>query len=283
MYRPMKTVAVFVCVLCASWGFAVAVHAQGAPPSSSPQTPAVQAPSPTTSKPSPPTRPPQSGDAADRLSDVEGGVSHALNLRLGFNRASLRAPADPPGGPTLLSGTSFAGVGLGVGASYEVNGLWSWLSLESGLFYARNTMTGFEASGDQLREALLQLDTLRVPLWMKVKVAPVSALRLVFGVGPEVVFGLASGSSVRERNIPLDEAQVIRTESPNTVHLTGLLGVELDGGAVSFPLMVHLSYNPLVGDSTAERFAGNSGDALGTLRLQVEFELLVTLGVSYDL
>ncbi len=219
---------------------------------------------------------PQSPDAAPVDRDTV-----AFKLGISFN--ALGRPADGPGEPTLLAGSAFTGVGFVVGGSYELARVMPLLSLESGLFYGHSTASGFEIRGEQEREVLLEVDAVRVPLWLRVEWPALPALRLVVGGGPEVLFGVASASTVREKNIPEDQAAALLTRAVTSVQLTGIVGVEIDAGPVVIPLSFHASVNPLTGETTAERTEGGQGGQLGPFQVEFDFELMGMLGVGFEL
>ncbi len=212
------------------------------------------------------------------------GWGGRLGFNVGFNYSFLGQPADQPGDVTVLAGSAFSGVGFAASATYEVVGLGvPWLGLESGLAYASSSATGFEIQGDRQREILIEATSIRLPLYAKGRWSPTQTLGLSFGLGPEVAFGLSSASTVRERNIPQEEAQALRTTSVTALLLTAMVGAELDAGPVSFPLRVHASFNPFVGDTTADRSAGVEGGQVLDYRMEFNFEMLFTIGVAYSL
>ena len=213
----------------------------------------------------------------------EGDERDAISFRLGLSFSFLDRPADQPGDVTLLAGSAFTGAGFVVGATYELARLAPILSVETGFFYGHSTATGFEIRGEQEREVLLEVDTLRLPLWVKGEFSLVGPVRGVVGFGPEAVIGFASASTVRERNIPEDQAAVLQTEAVTSLHLTGILGIELDAGPVVIPLSFHASVNPLTGGTTAERVGGVEGKVLGPFRVEFDVELIGMLGVAIEL
>ncbi|MBH25752.1 MAG: hypothetical protein CMH57_15200 [Myxococcales bacterium] len=209
---------------------------------------------------------------------------HALGLRFGINYSVLDRPQDGPGEPTLLSGSAFTGPGFVVGPSWEVSGLIPWVSMELGLLYTRSTATGFEQRGALKREILLEVTALRLPVWAKLKSSNYGPMRLVGGLGVDALVGLTSSSTVREQNVPADEAGRLETVSVTALHLGGLVGVEFDLDKVVLPLTVHGSFNPRTGESTIERYEDYGGAANpGPYKMEFDYEVLVLLGVFYSL
>jgi len=215
--------------------------------------------------------------------EAEADESDAISLKLGINFSLLDRPADNPGDLTILAGSAFTGSGIVVGATYELTGLVPFLSFESGLFYAHSSAVGFEIRGIEEREILLEVDTIRLPLWTKLEVPFGSVLRGVVGLGPEVVIGFASSSTVREQNIPLEDAAVLRTQSVTSLHLTAILGLEIDAGPVVVPLSFHASLNPFTGATTAQRLEGQQADESGPFRVEFDFELLGMFGIAMEM
>jgi hypothetical protein len=206
---------------------------------------------------------------------------HAVGLRLGLNYSILGPPADEPGDTTFMAGTAFTGVGLAVGLTYEWRALHP-VSLETGLMYSHATANGFQIAGEQQREAEFQADTVRVPIWLKYEL-DFGPVRGVLGMGPELVLGLSSAAEVREVNVPAQDAAFLETTSVTTMHLTGIVGIEVEAGAVDPGIALHASLNPLAGSKTTDRFETIENGAPSQLRAEFDYEILVLIGVAYDL
>jgi hypothetical protein len=204
-----------------------------------------------------------------------------LGLKVGLNYSVLGQPADAPGDITFLDGSAMSGVGLTVGVTY----VWRHFRpvvVETGLVYSHATAIGSQTHGDKQREVEIAADTLRFPVWLKYA-AEVGPVRGTLGVGPELVVGVTSAAEVREVNILERDAAVIETLSVTALHLTGVLGIEFSLGGVNPGLALHASVNPFTGQKTTDRFQAVKEGVPSQLRAEFDYELLVLLGVSYDL
>ncbi|MEO1269358.1 MAG: hypothetical protein AAFX99_14805 [Myxococcota bacterium] len=227
-------------------------------------------------------------DAPKATLATDGSVSHRIGLRFGLNYSILGRPDDDPDDPTLLSGSAFTGPGFVIGPSWEIVGLGlPMFSLETGLLYTRSTATGFEERDTLKRDILLEVTTLRLPLWFKIRAEAVSfgPVRLVAGVGVDALIGVTSASTVREDNVPATEVSTeLETMSVTAFHLGALAGLELDLDEIVVPIMVHGSFNPGVGASTTDRYQDYGGAAdPGPYRMEFDYEVLVLLGIMYAL
>ncbi len=206
-----------------------------------------------------------------------------LSLRLGINYSVLDRPADQPGDITILSGSAFVGTGLALGLSYEWTGL-APLSLESGLFYSKSNASGLQTKGDAQQEALLESSAIRVPVWGKYRAKITDSVALVIGAGPELLLGVGSASTLREKNVDEATTQPLETASVTTVQLTGLFSVEVDLGPAVIPLSIHGSFNPLTGAKTQDRLEGFvSPQQPGALKMEFSYEILFLMGFSYKI
>lgn len=221
---------------------------------------------------------------APRAAHAQPPQEDAVTLWVGLNQSILTRPEDEPGDITLLAGSAFLGTGLALGLTYETTQLLPPVTLETGIFYTRSNLSGLAALGEQQREALLEADLLRLPLWARYKHPLTDSLRLTAGLGPELLLGLTSASVLRERNVATEDQGTLPTTSVTTLYLTLLMGIELDIGPVVLPFSLHASLNPLTGATTQERLDNHqSPDAPGQLRMEFDYEILFLTGISYEL
>lgn len=202
-------------------------------------------------------------------------------LRVGANYNYLTGPSDPAGDPTLLYGSAFAGVGFIAGAYYE-HGLTPLLSIELGLTYARHAGTGYaeDKKNNQKQSLSLSAHTLHVPLLVRLR-QPVGGVTLLAGLGPELLWTLASSSTITYEGIDAQPTP-LATADPLHVGLSAALGVAIPFGKGSLPIELRTIWDPMVPGSTRERF-DNYKDLNNPGNYQVAFNWQFILSVGAEL
>lgn len=216
--------------------------------------------------------------------------AHAQDARIGVRAAgvwsALPQPDDARGEPTLMSGTAFSGTGFGGGlwASIPLTEFSSGaLNLEAGALYSVLRGSGFEQRGDARREALLKTRVIRVPILAVYATQSADSTSRV-GLGVEPLFGIWSGAEVTTENTS-ETPEPLFTTPVTHLGLSALLGYDIavsDGIAV--PLELRVTYDPMVGRSTLERFQDfDSASNPGEYEAAFRWQLLFSTGVSFDI
>ncbi|MGM0559215.1 MAG: hypothetical protein ACQEVA_22710 [Myxococcota bacterium] len=210
----------------------------------------------------------------------------SFGVRVGGSWNALPQPNDPEGEPTLMSGTAFSGLGFqgGFWAGFplaELDG--GELRLEAGAMYGRLRGSGFEQRGDARREAVIHTNVIRLPV-LAVYAASSTGSTSRIGLGVEPLFGFSSGATVTIENS--DEAvEPLYTTPVTHLGLTALLGYDfaVDDG-IAIPLELRVTYDPMVGSSTLDRFQDYSRPSNpGDYEAAFTWQFLLTTGVSFDI
>jgi hypothetical protein len=224
---------------------------------------------------------------AGTASAQERGLS--LTARVGGSYNAINRPVDPVGEPTLLYGTAFTGGGfaLGAGVDYLLSEALGEISLGAELFYSRSTGTGYAETVDRARRQELTLGAhqLRVPISLRIatKRDEPEGFTLRFGLGPELLLGLASDASLTSTGVsnpPAAPATVPTTH----VALNAQLGAAWYTPTYAIPFEVRLSLNPMAQDSTRTRFDNYQGPANpGSFQVAFDWQLLFLVGFEYQI
>ena len=213
-----------------------------------------------------------------------------LGPRIGVGYNRLFQPTDPAGSTTLLRGSAFAGVAfqLGAQAGYA---LWrrstsSTLWLDFGAHYGWMRGAGYVENPERTKRQTVKLTghTLRVPLLLRFDHAIAANPRhaLFFGLGAEVLLGLASSAQVLFEQIAADPEPLYTTPVTHIGLLT-TLGATLhlrDG--LSLPIGLQLTYDPMVRGSTEGRFEGyQSMDEPGAYQVAFNLHLHLVAGLEW--
>lgn len=202
-----------------------------------------------------------------------------VGVEIGGGGATITAPNDAPGEPTLLYGTSFTGPALRAAAAVDV-GLPGPLSAGAELGVGRYAMNGFAEIGDSRRDLELRLTALEANLRLRAAarlgvVAPYAGLVL----GGR--FGLAaSATDVRTGFEGTGGAPAIRTTNALVLGVDG--GVALSVGPVQVPIGVRVTRNLGYGTTTRDRFDGYRSLAEpGELVVEANWTYLLQAGVAW--
>lgn len=212
--------------------------------------------------------------------DVSAGA------RVGAAYSSLPQPNDPRGEPTLMSGTAFSGLGIGAGlwAGFEaVEFSGTALHIEASAMFNRAAASGFEARGDARREATITTSSVRIPILAVLAMETGESLTRI-GLGLEPIIGLSSGATVTIENS--DESPEPLFTTPVThLGLTSMIGYSFGvSDGVRIPLELRVTYDPMVGTSTVDRFQGyESASEPGEYEAAFRWQFLLATGFSFDL
>ncbi len=212
-----------------------------------------------------------------------------VGARAGLNLSRLSQPTDPVGEPTLLYGSAFSGVGwaAGLGITAPLSDMsFGLLAIRLDALYSRHHAEGFAADSAQQQRQSITLDAhlLRVPALLRAELALSQALALHVGAGPELLWVFASGSTTTHENLSAPPPPL---PTANTTHvgLTFELGVSiLLSDALSLPVTLRVSWDPMVQGSTRERFEGfQSLERPGRYQVAYDLQALLLTGVDFDL
>jgi hypothetical protein len=221
--------------------------------------------------------------ATATASDFEVGAA------IGGNYNRLSQPRDLEGEPTLLQGSRFTGFGVHVGA----DGRWraakldfADLVVDASLLLAFQNGSGFvedSASGAR-RDVDLSLVNLRVPITVGARYTLTDAIGLTLELGPELLLGLASSSTVTESGLP-GEPTPLAVTTATSVGLS--IGAELDvriGDSLIVPIGLRYVNDPLVPKKTTDRFDGfENEDNPGAYTVAFDHVVLFTIGARFGL
>ncbi len=209
----------------------------------------------------------------------------SVGLKGGANWSILDRPRDPAGEPTLMNGAAFDGVGTvaGLAIQHRLGDLFDRpLLLEVDLMYTRHRAGGFEhhPRTDARRSITLQTDGLRIPVLLE-WFPPTSDLYV--GLGPELWTGLRAGAELDQQNVdaPLPS---FRTTTVTHVMLAAVVGWEWQVSPdVAFPVELRGAWDPLVGQTTVDRFEGyHSPDRPGRFQVAFDWQFLGMVGVMWQ-
>ncbi|MFU8803517.1 MAG: hypothetical protein ACNA8W_06890 [Bradymonadaceae bacterium] len=212
-----------------------------------------------------------------------------LGARLGLNYNLLTKPHDPAGEPTLMHGSAFSGMGFTFGPAatmplLDLDG--SLLALEVDLLYSYHSGRGFEeftpeGGATQRRTVSIATHAVRVPVLVKLSGRP-GQTRMRVGVGPDLVLGLASSSTVSHENIPEDPVP-LETAPKTHLTLTTAIGLDWYTSDLIVPFEVRVNWNPFVGSSTRERFEDYQDlDNPGIYSVAFDWQIMFMTGVSWS-
>lgn len=211
-----------------------------------------------------------------------------VGLRAGANLSHLAAPEDAEGEPTLQSGASFDGLGFGGGiaASSRLFDLSEALRLDLELdilFTSHRVSSRAESPAtEQVREVELTALMLQAPLIPTLAWQISDGLTTRLGVGPVLLFGLSSGASVAQENIPGDVQPLFTTP---VTHVGLVVGAGLDIGVserFSVPIDLRFVLDPAVPSTTLGRFDNYQDENTpGTYQVGFDYQFVAMIGVDY--
>ena len=203
----------------------------------------------------------------------------AVGLNVGVGGATIVAPNDSAGDPTLLFGSSFTGPSYSVATELDLLAL-PFLSVgaEVGVRHAR--MRGFAETASQSRTLTLRFTSAELMARARIE-APIPIIRPFVGLGIGGRLGL-SASAIEEREgfVSSDTAPSLATHSG--LLLAGDLGVVIQAGAIDVPFHFRGTRNVSYGNSTTDRLSGfESVDDPGDLQVDANWTYEFRVGARY--
>lgn len=214
---------------------------------------------------------------------AEGDRGFSLGGRIVGSFVQLSQPTDPEGEPTVLFGTAFTGYELegGLALQKELTRVAHGpllLDVDLLLSHARGTGYAESRTSDARREVTISATGVHVPAFINYGIEGTSTL-LAVGVGPELMFGFASGSSTTQTGVE-GTPQALETRPVIHVGLAAKLGMTFEVAGGYLPIELRFMWDPFVPSSTRERFdAYQSFDDTG--RYGVAFDWHLGVGVGY--
>lgn len=212
-----------------------------------------------------------------------------LGLRAGANWSNLSGPTDPAGEPTLQSGSGFDGMGIVGGAAAGIHlARFSdslLLELELDVLVSTHSVSSLAESpaSNQSREVELTAIMLRAPLLANLEYS-LDSTEFRLGLGPALLLGLSSGSTVTQENIEGDVDPLFTTPVTHIGIEFGLGMSYVISDDFSIPFDLRFTYDPSVPSTTRERFDNfQSNDEPGQYQVGLDYQLLFTIGVDYRL
>jgi hypothetical protein len=205
-------------------------------------------------------------------------------IKLGVGHNILGQPDDPTGSDSLLGGSALSGNGFVLGATYELPPLLPVVLFETGLMLDISSGTGFEEYPDRRRDVRVEVTSIRVPVWAKVRLAATDRVSFVGGAGFDFLYGTGSSSTVLEEHIGAGDELILETTSVVSAYLVTAAAIEVAFDRFVIPLTGQFGFNPLAGDTTRERFDGYvSPTNRGLFRVEFDYQFIATLGLGYRL
>ncbi|QED27243.1 PorT family protein [Microvenator marinus] len=202
---------------------------------------------------------------------------------VGFNH--MAPPNDPAGEPTLLSGAGYSGLGFGGGlgamatvANLSVGDLYValdflWVS-HSGEGSASSPSTG------QSRTVVFDANTIHLPMMVGISNKSKS-LSYRFSLGPEVLLGMGTTSTITEENLPGDPQPLLTTPVTH-VGVGAVIGFDWQASeSLIVPVDLRITWDPSVATTTRERF-DNYRSAAEPGAYQVAWDWFFALSVGLD-
>jgi hypothetical protein len=147
-------------------------------------------------------------------------------------------------------------------------------SRHSGVGLARN-----EANNEEQSLTLVS-HVLHVPVLFELE-HKFNGPDLRVGLGPELLWTLASNASVEYTNINTPAPEL---DTTNTFHigLAAMAGVVFDLGDYKLPVMLHMTWDPQVPGNTRERFEGYVDEQTpGSLEVAFDWQYALVFGVDF--
>lgn len=193
--------------------------------------------------------------------------------------ATICAPRDDPGEPTLLAGSAFTGPGVRVGIASDahVTGL---LRLGATFGFAHLRMNGHAERNGMRRDLALGLSALDVGV--RARLAGRSgAVRPFGGLGVSGRFGLQATATETRVGFTADEpAPDVKPSA--ALLLTSELGFSVVRGRFELPIALDVSWNATHGRTTRDRLDGYVNLNLpGTLRVDATWTYGLRVGAAY--
>ena len=210
----------------------------------------------------------------------------SFGVRLAGAYSSLPQPSDPEGEPTLMSGTAFTGFGYAFGAWAGVTVAeldQAQVAIDISGYYGQLRGLGYEQRGDARREASIKTRLVRVPILAVYENSAVGSTARI-GAGVEPMIGIWSGAQVTVENTS-ENPEPLYTTPVTHLGLTGMVAYDAEvADGVNVPIELRLTYDPMVGKSTVDRFqnfesTSNPGDYEAAFRWQ----LMLATGISFDI
>jgi len=202
---------------------------------------------------------------------------------IGFNQ--LAPPEDPAGEPTLLSGAGFSGLGIGGGLSAQIQlaqASFGDVYLEIDALYVVHSADGSASSPatQQSRKIEFKANTVHAPALIGIAQRR-GRMTYRFAMGPELLLGMGTSSTVTEENLPGDPQPLLTTPVTH-VGITGLIGFDyaLTSDWV-LPIEIRVTWDPSIGTSTVDRF-DNYRDPNNPGSYQVAFNWFVSAVIGFD-
>lgn len=221
------------------------------------------------------------GLSADAFAQEKAPIT--VGARIGGNYNYLTRPTDPKGEPTLLYGSAYAGFGFAAGLELNYPVTDSFMAT-FGLIYGRHNGTGYAKNEARQQEQSLTLSahTIHLPIlltWVK----SLGALKLMAGIGPELLFTVASASTTTYTNIDASP-QSLETFNPLHVGVTTSVGLSAMVSNIELPLIFRFTWDPMMPGSTRERLINykNLND-LGQYQVAFDWQFSLLFGANFSL
>ncbi|MFT6398450.1 MAG: hypothetical protein ACJAYU_003208 [Bradymonadia bacterium] len=177
----------------------------------------------------------------------------SLGAQVAVGGATITAPNDEPGEPTLLFGTSLTGPSFGGALDLDYRAI-PFLSVGAELGVFRSSMEGFAENGATTRTLTLKSTSLEILVRARVE-APLTIVRPFIGVALGGRFGVSAAAVDERTGFSSDEpAPAIATA--NSFVVAGDLGVIFHAGPVEIPLFFRGARNASYGTTTQDRLEG---------------------------
>lgn len=217
------------------------------------------------------------------------GKEIEIGARIGTGWNLLPQPDDPPGSPTLVSGTAFTGGSFLIGPTGTLRLFESeeiTLKFSADLLYGYHRGAGFAERSDGPRiDLILVAHLLRAPLMVEVS-HQATRLSPTVALGLEPVLGLGSSSTSEQRGF--DAVDELQTRAKSSISLLFALGAALHLDKIIVPLDLRFSFNPFVGTSTEARFDSldvideeNGEYRAGTFQVAYTWQIMATTGFRF--
>lgn len=176
-----------------------------------------------------------------------------MGAQLGAGGATITAPNDEVGEPTLLLGTAFTGPSFGGALDIDYRAM-PFLSVGAEFGVMRSSSEGFAESGEATRSLTFKSTSLEILARARAE-APLTVVRPFVGLAFGGRFGLSAAAIEERTNFESDEpAPAIATG--NAFLIAGDLGVVIKAGPLEIPLFFRGTHNASYGTTTKDRLEG---------------------------
>jgi hypothetical protein len=193
-----------------------------------------------------------SAAAATLIVAAPSHAEFALGLDIGLGGATITAPSDDVGDPTLLFGSSLTGPAFMIAGELDFLAL-PFLSAGVEVGVQRASVSGFAETASSSRTLTLRFTSLETVLRARLE-APLTVVRPFLGFGVGGRFGLSASATEERVGFASDEpAPSLATHSG--LLLLGDLGIVIRAGTIDVPIHFRGARNVSYGTTTRDRLS----------------------------